>query len=306
MDTLKLIYNPSSGDKHFKNALDDCVEVFQAAGYEVRLLRADSFEVFESGIARMEEDAVVVAGGDGTVNHVVNALMRYGKDIPLGIIPAGTANDFAAYLKMPKEPRAAAEAIAGRRTVRADLGLANSRYFINVCGAGILANVSHHVDTQLKEALGKLAYYIKGIGQLPNFMPIPLRVTTLERTLVDEFYLFLVLNGSGAGGFDRLSPTARIDDGMLDFVGFKAMSMIDVAALFLKVFTGDYLDDRRVVFMREPEFLIEHISPGGGAPRDQMRDRAETDTDGEHGPDMPLKIKCRNEGISLFIPENYR
>ena len=296
MDTLKLIYNPDSGDKHFKTTLDDCVEVFQEAGYEVHLLRATSREILNDTIATMKEDALVAAGGDGTVNLVVNALMRYKKDIPLGIIPAGTANDFANYLKMPKEPRAAAEAIAAGRIIRADMGLANHRHFINVCGAGLLANVSQQVDTQFKDALGKLAYYLKGLGQLPNFMPTSLRITTKTQVLEDEFFLFLILNGGGAGGFDRLSPTAKIDDGLLDFIGFKAMSMIDIAAIFLKVLSGDYLDDRRVVFLREAEFFIEHLKG----------DPIATDIDGEDGPGMPLHISCQKEALNLFVPASYR
>lgn len=299
MDTLKLIYNPNSGDKQFKNSLDACAEVFQNAGYETRLVRATSREILDQSIASMDECAVIAAGGDGTVNHVVNALMRHKKDVPLGIIPAGTANDFANYLKMPKDPRAAAEAIVRGRITKADLGIANDCYFINVCGVGLLANVSQQIDTQFKDALGKLAYYLKGLGQLPNFMPTPLRITTglnKAQALEDEFFLFLVLNGGGAGGFDRLSTTARIDDGMLDFIGFKAASMIDVAAIFLKVLSGDYLDDRRVVFLREKELFIEHIHG----------EQIDTDIDGENGPNLPLKIRCQKEAIRLFVPDTYR
>ncbi|MCL2421496.1 MAG: YegS/Rv2252/BmrU family lipid kinase [Defluviitaleaceae bacterium] len=296
MKTLKLIYNPASGDKQFRNTLDDCTEVFQKAGYEVHLLRGTSKKMLTDAIADMTEDAIIAAGGDGTVNLVVNALMQYKKDIPLGIIPAGTANDFATYIKMPGGYREAAEAIVQGRIIRSDLGLVNKQYFINVCGAGLLANVSQQVDTQFKDALGKLAYYLKGLGQLPNFMPTPLRITTKTQVLEEEFFLFLILNGGGAGGFDRLSNTAKIDDGKLDFIGFKAMSMIDIAAIFLKVLTGDYLDDRRVLFLRESELFIEPLK----------KEHIYTDTDGENGPDMPLRISCQKEALRLFVPASYR
>jgi diacylglycerol kinase family enzyme len=202
-------------------------------------------------------------------------------------------------LKIPKDPRAAAEAIMGGRVIRSDLGLVNGAYFVNVCGAGLLVNVSQQVDTQFKDALGKLAYYIKGLGQLPNFVPVPLRITVPSvpepKSLTDEFSFFIVLNGGGAGGFDRLSVNAKIDDGKLDFIGFKAMSVIDVAALFLKVLAGDYLDDRRVVFLREEELFIESLA----------KRHIDTDTDGETGPEMPLCIRCQKEAIKLFVPEAY-
>jgi len=296
MDTLKLIYNPFSGDKQFKNTLDTCVEAFYEGGYETQLLRATSWEALDHSIANMDCAAVVVAGGDGTVNLVVNSLKRHGKDVPLGIIPAGTANDFAAYLKMPKDPGEAAEAIMKGRVMRTDLGRVNGQYFINVCGAGMLTNVSQQVDTQIKDALGKFAYYLKGIGQLPNFEPFPLRITTPSRIVEDEFFLIIVLNGGGAGGFERLSPGAKIDDGLLDFIALRAISLMDVAALFLKVMSGDYLDDRRVLFLREQSLRIEHIGSY----------RMNTDTDGERGPDMPIDIVCEKESQPIFVPLMYR
>ena len=300
MKTLKLIYNPNAGrspssDKHFKNSIDDCVEVFQSAGYRIHLLRATSFELLDKSIADLDEDLIVTAGGDGSVNHVIGALKRHNKDTPIGIIPAGTANDFAAYIKMPKNHKEAAAAIVNGSVIKADLGLANDQYFVNVLGTGVLANVSQKVDTHFKDALGKMAYYLKGLGQLPNFMPIPLRITTQSQIMEEELFLFLALNGGGAGGFDRLSTAAEIDDGLLDFVGFRAMNMIDIAALFLKVISGDYLDDRRVLFFREQEVLVEHINGKN----------INTDTDGEHGPDLPVKIKCQKDAVHIVVPQEY-
>jgi len=296
MDKLKLIYNPFSGDKQFKNTLDACAEAFYEGGYETQLLRATSWEALDHSIANMDCSAVVVAGGDGTVNLTVNALKRHGIDVPLGIIPAGTANDFATYLKMPKDPAEAAEAIMKGRIMRTDLGRVNGQYFINVCGAGMLTNVSQQVDTQIKDALGKFAYYLKGIGQLPSFEPFPLRITTQNRIVEDEFFLIIVLNGGGAGGFERLSPGAKIDDGLLDFIALRAISLMDVAALFLKVMSGDYLDDRRVLFLQEHSLRIEHIGSY----------RMNTDTDGERGPDMPIDIVCEKESQPIFVPPLYR
>ena len=100
MKKLKLIYNPFSGNKSFKFDLDFCFSVFQEGGYEVHPFRSIRPGDIAAHIAQMDEnyDIVVVSGGDGTVNIVINALMNRGLRIPLGIIPSGTANDFATFL----------------------------------------------------------------------------------------------------------------------------------------------------------------------------------------------------------------
>ena len=295
MKAIKLIYNPMSGDRTFKNYIDACAEVFQSAGRETHLCRAASYEDLDAAVAGLDSNysSIVVAGGDGTVSLVVNALKRSGKAIPMGIIPAGTANDFAGFLKMPKDPVAAAKAIISGKEVQADLGKVNGRYFINVCSAGALTTAGQQVaGTLFKTVFGKIAYYIRGVGQLPNIEPISLRITTQNRTIDEEFMFFVILNSSGAGGFDRLSPDARIDDGLLDFVGFRAMNLITAAGLFVKLMNGDYLYDPNVIFMRESAI---HISAKGIM-------GLETDTDGEIGPEMPLDITCEPGSWPLIIP----
>ena len=100
MKKVKLIYNPFSGNKSFKFDLDICIGIFQEAGYEVHPFRTLYPGDIDNHIATMDPtyDIIVASGGDGTVNIVVNAMMRRGLHTPLGIIPSGTANDFATYL----------------------------------------------------------------------------------------------------------------------------------------------------------------------------------------------------------------
>ena len=295
MNAIKLIYNPYSGDRSFKNALDACAEVFLEAGYETHLCRATNHESLDFAIAGIDSryERVAVAGGDGTVNLAINALKRHQKNIPMGIIPAGTANDFANYLKMPKDHVAAAKAIARGKVIQADLGLVNNQYFINVCSAGALTAAGQQVaGTLFKTVFGKIAYYIRGVGQLPNLEPIPLCITTPTQTIEGDFLFFVVINSSGAGGFDKLSPDAKIDDGLLDFVGFRAMNLRDAATVFMKLFNGDYLSDPNILFLREYSISI--------STKDNLD--IDTDTDGEPGPDMPLQISCEPGSLPLVVP----
>jgi YegS/Rv2252/BmrU family lipid kinase len=224
----------------------------------------------------------------------INAMKRFGKDTPLGIIPAGTANDFASFLGIPKEPCCAAEALAHAKVISVDLGCANGQYFVNVCGGGLFINVSHSLtgDNLAKSIFGKLAYYIKGLGQLPNITPLPLRITTESAVYEEDFALFLVLNSGGCGGFHKISPNASITDGALDFVAFRAMTMTEIAGLFLKILAGEHLDDRRILFSHETFVQVEYLG----------NDHVDTDVDGEPGPKMPLTITCEKGGLKLLAP----
>jgi len=297
MKKLKLIYNPFAGDHMFKEELDGCIEVFQQAGYDVHIFRSmdpGDIEGRLSLIKPKEYDTIVIAGGDGSINIVVNSMMKRGIKSALGIIPAGTANDFASFLKLPKPPVKAAQVIAAGNRRKADIGEVNGSYFINVCAAGLLTNVSQIVDPGFKNTFGKLAYYIKGLEQLPNLVPLPMRITTPDRIIEENLYWFTILNTAGTGGFDRLSPDAEIDDGLFDFVGFRAMPLHELAILFVKMLaSSDYLNDDNVIYFRERNIKVKYL--GNDA------DMLSTDTDGERGPDMPIEVRNLNRRLDIFM-----
>ena len=146
MKKLKLFYNPFSGNKSFKFDLDVCIGIFQEGGYEVHPFRTLHPGDIDTHIATMDPnyDIIVASGGDGTVNIVLNAMMRRGLHIPLGIIPSGTANDFATYLGFKSgEVEDVCRTIVSTKPVDIDLGLVNdSIFFINVCAGGFFTNVS--------------------------------------------------------------------------------------------------------------------------------------------------------------------
>ncbi|MCL2357041.1 MAG: YegS/Rv2252/BmrU family lipid kinase [Defluviitaleaceae bacterium] len=299
MQTIRLIYNPFSGDKRFKDTVDSCAGVFSGAGFLTCFCRVHNPASLEAAIAGLtDEYAVVIAGGDGTINMTLNTMKRLGKTTPLGIIPAGTANDFASFLEIPKDPRAAAEAIAQGRIISADLGKVNGKYFVNVCGGGLFINVSHSMshDNLAKSILGKLAYYIKGLGQLPNISPLRLRITLPNAVHEDDFALFLLLNSGGCGGFHKISPHASVTDGFLDFVAFRFMPMKDIAGLFLKILSGEHLDDRKILFAHVPEVSVENLG----------KEHVDTDVDGEPGPSLPHKITCEKSAFSLIVPSRFK
>ncbi len=299
MKKLKLIYNPYSGDKSFKFDLDVCIRIFQEGGYDVHVFRTIKNGDIERHISNMEADynIIVASGGDGTVNQVVNALMKRGLHIPLGIIPSGTANDFASFLNFRTgDLETCCNTIIGTKPKNIDIGIVNGTYFINVCGGGLLSNVSQHIDNNFKDAFGTLAYYLKGLEQIPNFCPIPLRITNSTEIIEDEVYLFLVLNSAGAGSFDRLAPEASITDGYFDFIGIKAKPVYELAVLFLKILRGEHIGDSNIIYFKDNYIKVECLS--------NNRVLAETNIDGEAGPLMPIEIKLIPNAIPVFANFN--
>jgi len=296
---LKLIYNPNSGDRSFKNGLDAYVAAAQSAGFEVHLFRSTAVGDINAHIASIPKDyydVLATAGGDGTLNLAVNALMHYNHSIPIVIIPAGTANDFAKFLSVSKNIENFRDILLHGEIVWADVGLAGDKYFINVCGAGLFTHISQQVDGTMKTTLGKLAYYLKSLEEIPNFQPIPVRITNSKVVIEEDIFLFLALNSAGTGGFDKLVPTASISDGLFDFVVFRACSILELGKLFIKVLKQDYLEDPNVIHFQDNYAKIELLS--------NLEKYDTCDIDGEYGPELPIEIRNKHKKMPLMVLKN--
>ena len=133
---ILLYYNPYSGSGVFRNNLDKIIERGQDAGYQVVPVRMNHGilinQVFQT-LRQEEYSRIIAAGGDGTLNICVNAMVRHGINLPLGILPAGTANDFAYYFELPSDIDLQLDVALGKKTTKADVGVVNNKSFINVC-----------------------------------------------------------------------------------------------------------------------------------------------------------------------------
>ncbi len=297
MKNLLFVYNPNSGNGSFKFEIDSCLEVFQKYDYIVTMFRFIEISDINTYLSKIEKDlydVIVACGGDGTVNIVLNAIIKNDINSKLGIVPSGTANDFASFLKIPREPAKACKIITDGNSKYVDVGLANDIYFINVFAAGLFTNISHVVDKEFKDFFGKFAYYLKGIEQIPNFTPIPIVIENSKETIKEDIYLFFILNSSGTGGFENLAKGATIDDGMFEFVGVRARPIGEIAILFVKILTGDYLDDPNVIYFKDNYIKIDTLSTNPN--------HFETDLDGENGPELPVEIRNIPKKIEIFMP----
>ena len=178
MKTAVFLYNPESGKGKIARNVGCISTIFQAYGYDVTPQKIDFTANPFDGNETI--DLMVVAGGDGTVNYVVNAMKRKGLDIPIGVIPAGTANDFAGMLGVRGDISRACRAILDGEDQRVDLGVAGGERFVNVFSCGLFTDVSQKTPTVLKNNFGKLAYYFGGLGELPNFRKMHITIRSEE------------------------------------------------------------------------------------------------------------------------------
>lgn len=290
MKKVKLIYNPYSGENLILSKLDEIINIHQQAGLTIvpyRIRKECGIEGAFYDIRPGEYEYILVAGGDGTVDSVVNAMAKQGISLPIGILPVGTANDFSKFLGIPFDIEEACKKIIKSTAVSVDLGSINDKYFVNVASTGLFTDVSQKTDVNLKNTIGKLAYYLKGLEELPNFRPLKVKIKSTEMDFEGNMYLMLIFNGKTAGNFN-LATRADATDGMLDIIVFKAVQIYELIPLFIKVLKGEHLDSDKVIYFKTDKLYVE------------CDENIVTDIDGEKGPDFPLNIKCIKGGLKIL------
>lgn len=291
-----LFYNPNAGNGLFKNNLDYIIDRFQHQGYLVIPVRASKGNMLNKVFETMDQSEykqVIAAGGDGTINICVNAMINNNIDLPLTIMPAGTANDFAYYFDLPHDIKDMLDIALGDNFTYADVGKVNEKYFINVAAMGMLVDVSQKTDPNLKNTLGILSYYLKGLTEVTNLRPIPVKLTSKEFSIVENMYFMLIMNGKSAGGFKRIAPHSEVDDGLLDVMLFKEMPIMDFAPLLINIIQGNHQENKNVIYFKTEELTIE-------SPED-----VSTDIDGEKGEKFPLHFSILPKRLKISTLYNH-
>lgn len=291
MKKVKFIYNPSAGRGVVQKRLDDIIKIYQKSGYIINPSRIDETANLKRTFEDISDDYshILIAGGDGTVNVMVNQMMKLKIDLPIGILPTGTVNDYSNYIGMPKDIVDSCKQILSNDPVRMDLGKINDRYFVNVASSGFITNVSQDANDNIKNSMGKIAYYLKGIEQIPKLKPIPIKIISNDMDYQGDIYTILVFNGRTAGNF-KLAYSAKGNDGKLDVIILKGELGIDSAALLIKFMKGEHLEEPvGLLHFQTDELYV-----------DSPLKTLTSDTDGEKGPDFPLRITCLHEAITVL------
>jgi YegS/Rv2252/BmrU family lipid kinase len=220
-----LLTNPHAGLKGPACPLERFLPTMQAWGWTVHAsptpadspaLTAKAYQAAQEGF-----DAVIAAGGDGTLHHIANGLA--GTQTALGILPCGTANDLARSLGLPLDPDEALMALRDARSQPIDLGSLNGHYFLNVASLGVGADVSKAVTVGQKRHFGQWAYYWNVLSRLFHSRRLALRLITPQGTERLNVYQVSVANGKSFGGGWRISEEAELDDRLLDIVAVEPM-----------------------------------------------------------------------------------
>ena len=293
MKRIKFIYNPFSGENTVLKELDKIIQIHQKNNYIIEPFRFthDSRveDIFKENIEEKYE-YLLIAGGDGTVNSVVNIMKKSGQNLPVAILPTGTANDFANFIGMPKDIEKSCKQIINSEPKLVDIGKVNEEYFVNVAGAGLFTEISQKTDTNLKNTIGKLAYYFSSIKELPKFRKLKINVSSDEYHFNGNIHVILVFNGRTAGNLD-LAYKSKIDDGLLDVLIVKSsvFPFTNTIATFIKLLRSEHLEkNNNIIHFKTQSLTID------------CDENISTDIDGEKGPDFPLKIECIKDGLILM------
>ena len=205
---------------------------------------------------------VVAGGGDGTINAVVNALVGKGKKNPkatMGVLPLGTANDFAHGLGLPCDDLKKCLEIACRAEAKPiDVGRANKRSFINVTSGGFGAEITATTPVGMKKALGGGAYTLMGLIKAFNLEPYKGRLLIPGQEPIEGSMLFMAVGNSRlAGGGFEVAPKAELDDGLLDLAVVNQASGSELMLLSKELETPDNPDNKVLRYWQLPEFTVE-------------------------------------------------
>jgi len=295
MKRVLLIYNPIAGNGVFANRLDKVVGAFAEKDMLLIPIRLTDISTLDNIF--LDEQIrnvhkIIAAGGDGTLNLVVNAMVKHGLEIPLAIFPSGTANDLATYLGIPTDIDEMVEIALSENYSKMDVGTANGRCFANVLAIGMLVDISQRTDPLAKNALGLGAYYLRGLAEVPFAKPMHVRVISKEKTIDDESSAVIVMNGRQAGGFSRIAPYSDIGDGLLDVLYFKKLPLPALLPLIIAAFSGQHPSDKRVEYFKTASLRIETDKKGA----------VKCDLDGERGGKLPLEVGVLPARILVNTP----
>jgi diacylglycerol kinase (ATP) len=287
---IALLTNPSAGKGAGSRTAAIALPRLREAGFHVRDMQghdgAEALALARQAVAEGVE-ALVVVGGDGMVHVAVQALA--GTDVNLGIIPAGTGNDVARYLDIPrKNPQAAADVVVGSHVRTIDLAKAGARYFVTVLAAGFDSKVNERAN-RMRWPRGQMRYNLATLAELRVFEPLPYTLEMDGKVRRLDAMLVAVGNGPSFGGGLRITHGAEIDDGLLDVVIIKPMSKVELVKTYPKLYTGGHV--------HHPQYehhLVRSVTvaaPGVVAY-----------ADGERLGSLPLTVEVAPRALRVLVP----
>jgi YegS/Rv2252/BmrU family lipid kinase len=282
MTKAMILYNPKAGRGTSVKFAREAVKLFRERGInlEPRHLQL-GVNPFEDA---RDVELVIVCGGDGSINYVVNSMRNAGINPTLGIVPMGTANDFANALDIPSLPSMALKRILDGEERKIDCCKVNDRYFVNILSFGIFTSASQRTSRKAKQQFGKLAYIKPGLDDVRDMRSVKVKINTPTEEYEGDIYMFLAFNGVTAGRVP-LARESRVDDGMIDVIVLEKRNKYLSFSNMLRYVLGGHPDAVR-------HFRCSEMNVTASQHRI-------TDVDGERGPNFPLHIVCEPQSLKI-------
>lgn len=257
---MLFVYNPMAGKEQIRNKLSEIIQIFCKADYQITIFATQSTGdaikiVSENG---MDYDCVVCSGGDGTMNEVASGLMKLKKCPICGYIPAGTVNDFASSLKIPKIMTDAAVLITNGNIFHCDMGKFNDRYFTYVAGFGAFTEVSYQTPQEWKNALGKAAYFVEALKHIADIKPHHMIIQCDDGTSYeDTFILGLISNSVSVAGYKAYSKkNIKMDDGKFEAIFIRNLKNPIEIQMVINSLLSKQLDAEQILYLSSSNINI--------------------------------------------------
>ncbi|AQM41566.1 MULTISPECIES: diacylglycerol kinase [Staphylococcus] len=293
----RIIYNPTSGKELFKRTLPDVLIKLEKAGFETSAYATEKIGDATTEAKRcltQDYDVLIAAGGDGTLNEVINGIAEHPNRPKIGIIPMGTVNDFGRALHLPNDIMSAIDVIIEGHSTRVDIGKMNSRYFINLAAGGQLTQVSYETPSRLKSIVGPFAYYIKGFEMLPQMKAVDLRIEYDDEVFQGEALLFLLGLTNSMAGFEKLVPDAKLDDGYFTLIIVEKANLAELGHIMTLASRGEHIKHPKVHYKKAKSINISSFID------------LQLNVDGEYGGKLPGNFLNLKQHIEVYTPNDIK
>ncbi len=259
MQTLLFILNPCAGrlqgERHLTRIKEILSATYKVTEY-ITTQRGDAMRA--AGELGGQHDVVACCGGDGTLNEVICGLMTLQDPPPLGYIPAGSTNDFAASLKLPRDLLAAAGRICNGTPQALDVGKCNDRYFSYIASLGAFTEASYSAPQNLKNSLGHLAYILEGLKDAGKIRQYNLKITADGNVYQGNYVFAAVCNSTSVGGLVKLNPaTVDFADGLFEVLLVKYPNNVAELGRIVNCITTRTFTDPMVTLLHAAQVNIE-------------------------------------------------
>ncbi len=296
-DSKKLLFivNPVAGRKVYKRYFPEMIQQFMEAGYLVTTYLTQSPNDAEryTALCGADYDRLVCLGGDGTFAQVVSGVKKCGKDMPIGYIPAGSSNDFGTLHGLSSDLVAAAHDAVTGQVKLVDCGTFNGRLFIYVAAFGAFIATSYVTSQDLKNALGRPAYFLDVMRELPRIKAEHMRITANGQTYEGNYIFGAVTNNTSVSGVVSLPEGAVVtDDGKFEVVLIENLTTLpELSDTVYSVLSGDFIS-QQITFFHASEITIESDNP------------IDWTLDGEYQKgDLLVRIQNHKQALQVYAPE---